>query len=236
METGESHNPEQVIETLVRSGVIQGAEGDKLQFTPAFSTVLEEQLSFVSGTDEAEIAKRLTAITGDESYTEGILDVGAGSDRLPAEYLSLGEYEELSHLDRLQALTVFDQFYSPPPPSEGSPDAFVPVRGDRLPFLFEMYDPAIVYIWRGDCPPCDLVRDDLNEIFPEQPADVGLFSVFGPDWSELLQEKYDVTGGPTTLFIEEGGIDYRVYSAPPRELLRNECQRYTDALESASLS
>ncbi len=230
MITVETDNPEEVIDTLVRLGVIEAQNGEGLQFTPTFATVLEEQGSFVASADESEVRNRLHSETGDELVTEAILDVGSGSTRLPIEYLALAEYEELSHFSRLQALTVFDQFYSPPPPSEGSPDAFLPVRGDRLPFLFELCDPAIVYIWLRECPPCDLVREDFNEIFSEQPADIGLFSLFGPDWSELLQEKYDVTGGPTTLFVEDGSIDYRVYKAPPQDHLLNECQRYTDAL------
>jgi thiol-disulfide isomerase/thioredoxin len=230
MGTLETDNPEEVIDTLVRLGVTEAQSGENLQFPPTFVTVLEEQESFVVSADKSEVRNRLHFGTGDELVTEAILDVGSESNRLPVEYLALAEYEELSHFSRLQAFTVSDQFYSQPPPSEGSPDAFLPVRGDRLPFLFELCDPVIVYIWLRECPPCDLVREDFDGIFSEQPADIGLFSLFGPNWSELLQEKYDVTGGPTTLFVENGSIDYRVYKAPSKDHLLNECQRYTDAV------
>jgi len=235
MGTGESDDPERVIDSLARSGVIEGTGEKKVQFTEEFATVIEEQRSFLSSADESAITERLDPVTGEETVTEAILDVGAESDRIVAEYLALADCDGLAHADRLRALTVFDQFYSSPPPARGSPDAFLPVRGDRLPLLFEVYDRAIVYIWREDCRPCDAVRNDLDEIFSDQPDDLGLFSVFGPDWAAPLQEKYDVTGGPTTLFIEDGRIDYRVYSAPPPSHLFRECRRYTDALDDASI-
>lgn len=233
METEGSNDAEEILDTLVQVGVV-GIEDERggLRFTSDFLTTLEEVESFVTRADEAEIMDELDSVTGDEDVSRTLLDIGTESGRLVMEYLALSQFEGLSHLERLQALTVFDTFYVPPPPTEGSPEMFLPVRGERLPFLFEMNDRAIVYIWREDCPPCEIVKDDLDEIFSRQPEDVGLFSVYGPDCSELLQERYDITGGPTTLFIEDGEIDYRVYSAPPRDLLLEECRRYTDDLDS----
>ncbi len=223
------YDSERLVDALIEANVLTSDDrSGGVRFTTEFSDVLDERTSFVDNSTESAISEEINSISGNENETSALLELGEDDSRIIAEYLALDAFDCLSHVDRLRALTTFDSFYSPPPRSEGSPQSFLPVCGDRLPFLFEMYDRAIVYIWREDCPPCDIVKTDLEEIFPEPPDDIALLSVYGPESGELLAEKYSVTGGPTTLFIRDGRIDFRLYSAPSRDLLERECQRHRE--------
>lgn len=152
------------------------------------------------------------------------------SERNPAailDYLALSELcgDALEKGERAWVSVILDGLEPDPVRAEGSPDLFTPIDAQKLPFVEQFFRKAIVYIWREDCDPCDVVRGDFDEIFEEPPTEMALFSAFGPDASELLQEEYDVVGGPTTLFLFDGRVDTRHIGAPHREALETEIEK-----------
>jgi hypothetical protein len=141
-----------------------------------------------------------------------------------ADYETLMRFvPELEHANRVGVLNVLGGLRRGQPPDEGAPEAFLPVHGDRLPALVRLQRAAIVYAWREDCDPCDLVCSDFDEIFEETPPeDVMLYAVYGPEWAVELREAFDIGGAPTTLFIRNGTIDSRFIGAHTRSALENE--------------
>jgi hypothetical protein len=110
----------------------------------------------------------------------------------------------------LWAAVMLNQYRPSLPPGDGTPDYFLPVHGDRLPTLLKLSSEAIVYVWRHECPPCELVRSDLEGLIDPEAIDRPLYAVYGPDAPELLQEMYDVFGGPTVLFCVGDRVDMRI--------------------------
>jgi hypothetical protein len=81
-----------------------------------------------------------------------------------------------------------------------------------------------VYVWREECRPCDIVREWFEELFPEPPDDIGLYAVYGPDWAETVKEQFDVTVGPTTLFVVDGRVDCRHIGARTKASVEKEIE------------
>lgn len=149
----------------------------------------------------------------------------ANAPNLLGRYVALAsELPDASPERRLQLLAVVDGFFPPAPPDDGAPAAFLAVHGSRLPFLLSLYRRAVVYVWREDCPPCEGMREALEEAFPEPPSDLALLAVFGPDDPELLADEYGVTAGPTTLFAVGGAVDARLVGSHYADVVRQEVE------------
>lgn len=216
--------PERLIEALLESGVL-GTEGpDELRITESFSERLDGWTSTIEEMDEPDLRGELTSFATDEEV-DALIDRCADCPTVLSEYLALGGVDQLSHADRLRAVTVFDSFRYDGPPESGAPDAFLPVRGERLPIIFDVYEKTIVYIWLEDCEPCDITCGDFDDILTERPDNIGLFAVYGPECSSLLQERYDVTGGPVTLFTLDGEIDVRLEGPKYRQVIETEIEK-----------
>lgn len=204
-------NPGDVMTTLLENQIITESVTGSIDFTDSFKGLVDEARSRVSEgsvSGDTNIAHLLA-----ESPELAALDVVLES-RVP----------DLPRSTLIQAVTVLDYIDSPPEYTSGAPEHFLPVQGGRLPSLLAVHDRAIVYIWREDCKPCDLVFDDFSEIFFEPPEDISLFAVYGPPSTKLLSEGYDVIGAPTILFVVDGEVDARLVGAPPRVQLESEVE------------
>lgn len=130
------------------------------------------------------------------------------------EYLALRDFvSDLTHLEIVQGLIGLEIVQRGPPESSGTPNAFTSVYGDQLPYLLKLVRRAVVYVWRHDCDPCEVMVETFDGLFEASPQDVSFFSVYGPDSAQILEEEYDVQGGPVTLFVIDGAVDSRVYGA-----------------------
>ena len=106
---------------------------------------------------------------------------------------------------------------------DGTPDGFVPLCWEEADTLVSLCDRCIVYIWRDDCPSCETMKDNLSEIFGQDaPEDVLALSIYGPNNVAKLQEEYDVSVGPTTLFTLNGSIDSRFVGAADSSAIEDE--------------
>lgn len=228
-EADESLDHTELVDQLIEYGVLVLTDNDELKFGSEFKDSLDEYESEVSSWDGETIQEELVAVTGyEEEEAERFLEIAGDATEIIAEYFALSAIEELSHQEKLRIVTVFDSFRDDPPPSEGSPAAFFPVRGERIPFLVNFYNRAIVYVWKHDCPPCELMQEDINEVFPEAPEDLALFSVFGPDSPRFLYDEYSVDGAPTTLFFLHGTVDARLRGAFYKRVIKKEVEKLRD--------
>jgi thiol-disulfide isomerase/thioredoxin len=203
--------------TLLEAGVLT-EEGDGVRLTERFLNTVERNRVAV---DSADAENPLSALGLDPTGPMAGLD----ADDLPfiVEYAALAELVSDATLEDLVRWTVvLDQFRVDGPQTRGSPEPFLPVSVEKLPTCLSLFSPAIVYVWKDDCEPCDLVRDDLENLFDGTAENMALFSVYGPADSVLLQERYDVMGGPTVLFMIEGRVDARLVGAHSRSTLESE--------------
>lgn len=141
-----------------------------------------------------------------------------------AGLLALREHLDIAETHCVQLLPVLDQFLRGVPESTGTPEPFVPSRGDLLHLLIPVLQRGIVYFWRYECNPCDLVKGDFEEYFGTSPPDMALLSVYGPNWIDDV-EGYDVGAAPTILFLRAGRIDARLVGAFPPKALQKEIEK-----------
>lgn len=182
-----------------------------------------------------ETLSRVTSATSQEpAASELALENAAPTDELAVledheEYSAIysaldAALDTATHVQKLQLIPLINAFHGSGVELDGVPEYFYPVPGDLLNHLLSHYKRAIVYVWRHDCPPCRTVKADFETFFEQPPTDIALFAVYGPEWASLLQEQFDITGGPATLFIVNGEVDARLYGAHPRDTLRNELE------------
>jgi thiol-disulfide isomerase/thioredoxin len=158
-----------------------------------------------------------------------VAELGSEDTPFLVEYAALSEaVPDATPEEVIQWTAVLDQFRADGPPTEGAPEPFLTVAGEKLRSYVELFSPAIVYVWRRDCDPCEAVRADFEAIFDDPPGDIALLSVYGPDNSRMLHEEFDIEGGPTVLFVVDGRIDARLVGAHTRSKLEAEIEILRD--------
>lgn len=207
---------------LIGTDVIQPAEEEGMfELTNKFDEHLQQ---FRQETDNMEKA-------GLKEVTQEILGNGSSMKCLSESeyryfvetYRALTEFVEGLHQNEaFRFVSIMDYFQRGVPPSGGAPSSFVPVHGDRLNLLLQLYDRVIIYIWRENCNPCDIVRQDFEDIFDSPSEELALLAVHGPESASFLYEEFDVGGAPTTLFAVDGRIDSRLLGSVRREAMLEE--------------
>jgi len=133
--------------------------------------------------------------------------------------------DTLSFGERVNTVAIIEQFLNGFPPAEGAPSSFTPLYAAQLEYLTKIYPRAIVYIWRNNCDPCEVMQAEFDELFKTHPDDLGLFAVFGPEDAETLAEEYDAVAAPTTLFLINGDVDCRLLGAHHRTAIEAEIDK-----------
>ncbi len=142
-----------------------------------------------------------------------------------AELLALADH--LADIETtLQVFPTLDLFGENPPPMEGAPELFVQVTGPRLRTLAKVYERLIVYAWGYECPPCDTVQGDFDELLDDPIEGIPMVSVCGEDCARLLHETFELRGAPTVLFLLEGRVDLRLEGAQHRNVLERELEKF----------
>lgn len=214
------------VDRLIACGVFEDVDGTRLRLAEGFREAIAEHREALATRDADGVREAVAALTEDDSAVEALC-VGAEYDRdLLSRYVAIGERDpDLSATQALALAVIVGQLEGDVPPSHGAPKAFLPVGGSDLVRLVDLCQRCIVYAWRDDCPPCETVREDFDEIVGDDPPrDVLPLAVYGPDCSRLLDEEYDVVGAPTTLFTLNGKVDARLVGVPERETLEREIQ------------
>lgn len=213
---------ERVLEQLLDSDVLRGK--DDLAYTDHFLKKRdhwESSLKSDGGQEHSAVERVIDA----ESMRHRVNSVAKNNVTFAALYLSLSEMvSESDELSLVAATVVLNSLEDGQNHTSGSPDGFLPVSGEDISTYTSMYARAIVYVWRENCPTCELVREDLEEIFADSSEEIALLSVYGPSCAELLSKEYDVGGGPTVLFFRNGTIDSRTVGALQPGILQEEVE------------
>lgn len=219
---------EDYIEQLFSKQVLTEDDDGRLQLTDSYLAKVTEYRTTVDE-GEQEWDELITETVTEEGNVQQILDPSWKQEDYLAHLLALTQYTD-GAVDKewLQMAAVLSQLSDPRPRAEGAPKAFLPIHGDWLDIFMDLFPNAVVYVWREDCDPCDLMKEKFDEIFDEPPDDVALFAIYGPEHAQFLSEAYDIAGGPATLFMLDGEVDVRLYGAHYRKVLDNEIATLRD--------
>lgn len=216
---------ERTFTRLIENEVLSVLEATgEVELTARFCDELDANRELVTGAGDQR-ARKLREVFVDEAQVDQFDEIVSKSPTFVARLVTLADFLSERPLDELVQMTIaLDQFFRQPPPEEGVPEAFYAINGDQLDVL-SFYNRAIVYVWRHDCEPCDRMRAVFDELFPEPPEDIALFAVYGPDWSRELKRNYDVTAGPSTLFVVDGRVDARLLGSHHRAAIEAEIEQ-----------
>lgn len=217
------------IGVLTSKGILLEDSSDgQLALDPQFQKAVESRSESFNGSAGDAVINEVDLQGMATSDLDRLETVLSEAPRMAGLFVELHPRLASFDLEQILHLTiVLENVIMDPAPSEGSPRAFLPIHADRLPTIFPVLQQAIVYIWLEDCDPCEQVVNAFNELFSQPPGNIALYAVYGPEDAELLEGKFDVSGGPTTLFVKNGTIETRLYGRQSKTVLDKEIKLLT---------
>lgn len=210
-------------ELLFSSGVLTAADG-RVSLSAQFESTIDDYRATITDLPRSELSRLIREKVDAEPVVDSLVELAALDPGVGAELCALSDHVEVTTNDWLPLLPVLRLFRNEAAPTDGVPDGFVPVPGEHVPHLADIYSRVLVYIWLDDCPPCDVLKRRLESIFDHR-AGVLLFAVYGPAHREFLAQAYDVTAGPALLFMRDGTVDTRLYGAHGAGVIDTELER-----------
>jgi len=223
-------NSERLASKLSEAGIITSVNKETcLKLSDDFQQSIERWYFDSDTSREAAARQVLARLTdSDELVTRGAR-IAHRDPRFVSVLLAVDEYiEDITANEAISITMAISQLYSGAPKGEGAPEGFIPVRGGLIPTLIELYGYTVVYVWRYDCDPCDVMREEFESLVEAFPDEIALLAVYGPDWAETIYEKYNVKGAPTTLFLHNGEVVTRLVGAHYSVKLEREIERLYD--------
>ena len=227
-------NETELFETLIQSGILTEQDGEAVQLSSEFESAVMEYSDQMN--TETDLRVVLEEVGTSPEHVANLVSIADDDPEFVARYLAVRDQAEtLEFVESVRVLILLDQFSEPTPPTDGSPEPFFPIRGERLPAMLAIFPVTVVYVWREQCPDCDAMRDTLEAVFTDNYDQITLFSVYGPDCAKMLKDRYEVVGGPTTLFVVGGEIDARLQGAHVEEVVEEEVDKSLTTAEMQDL-
>jgi hypothetical protein len=220
-------DPNSVLNALRESNVVtvDGATGD-VHTSSEFDDAVDDRSTVLGEADRDELSAEIKSHVPHESAVELIRRIGPADIDYVPEYVEITERVPALPLEtRILVLITVAAMRSDDVRMEGTPAAFTPIDGDLLDCL-DAFSHSILYVWRDECPTCDIVKEKLDEILAEPPSDVALFALYGPAHAETVHRQFDVVGGPTTLFLREGCVHTRLVGDKATSGIENEIELF----------
>lgn len=210
---------EEIIERLVDANVLLEADhGESFVLTKEFRALENEKLTALEERDESS-----TTI-----FEEQIGRIEEGPAEPNLENIARAEVlaEMVDGMTVDEGFSIARGFHVFETRPEEVPDGFVPLEFNEISTFLKQYDGAVLYVWRRDCPPCDTVRDRLEQLLKSDviPRNLGLGAVCGPDCVTVLREQYDATVAPTLLFCIGTKVDSRLVGAHDISIIQHEIE------------
>lgn len=205
-------DPENTIDHLITSGILE-TDGEELYVANHIRDLVEERDPEVEKT-EFEFLKDLDEIgsTGNGESVDPQFESLVG--------VIQREVDDMPEDQLFKSALLLFSYIVKPEKVHGTPDGFLIARGSWLEVIGTVFPKMMVYVWREDCDPCDTMKSALSEM--DIPDEVLPISIFGPESAQLLREKFDVQGGPTTLFVRENSVMTRLHGVHPPNALEKQ--------------
>jgi|AntRauTorcE11897_2_1112592.scaffolds.fasta_scaffold00307_14 hypothetical protein len=211
------------VDQLIKRDVFEATGDDELRPTESFREAVDRHRRTLTDRDD-ERSAAVAELTDDPDVADTFAAADISDLDFLARYIALrNRTADLSAAQALTLTVVIGQLETGMPRADGAPEAFLPVDGEDLVRLVRLHDRCVVYAWREDCPPCETIKADFDDLFgAEPPGDLLLLAVYGPDCARLLNREFDVNAAPTMLFTLDGRVDSRFVGTPSAEGLESE--------------
>lgn len=219
-----------MFDELLSEGILTDVSANgSVRLTERFEETVANERERITELNETKREELVRETVRTDDSEDVLYEIGKQDADFIARYAVVEAYmDDVSEERPIRSVYALDQFFHESTPTSGVPDGFLPISGNLLRYVPDLFTKSIAYIWREDCDPCDVVRADLEQILDEPAQDIALFAVYGPEYSVLLSEEFDVVGGPTTLFIAGGSVDARIQGASHRMAIENEVEILRD--------
>jgi len=206
---------------LIESGVVSMTDAGDVELSDDYVDSVERYRRL---SDEARTTPVQEQVDGAKGRLDSAIDSG-----LVTHFCALSEWlADTSFETLVPTALVVQAFERSLPPVSGVPEGFVPILGNQLESVIRLHGRTIIYVWREECPPCDVMKEDLEELDSELVRDIGQFAVYGPKWAAHLQKTYDVTGGPVCLFAADGTVQSRLYGSHYPDVIESEIRSLSE--------
>ncbi|WP_144798245.1 thioredoxin family protein [Halorubrum depositum] len=218
------------VDRLIERDVFEAAGDDELRPTESFRAAVDRHRRTLTDRDADERSAAVAELTDDPDVADTFAAADVSDLDFLARYVALrNRAADLSAAQALTLTVVIGQLETGMPRSDGAPAAFLPVDGEDLVRLVRLHDRCVVYAWREDCPPCETIKADFDDLFgADPPGDLLLLAVYGPDCPRLLDREFDANAAPTMLFTLDGRVDSRFVGTPSAEGLESEIETLRD--------
>lgn len=218
------------VDRLIERDVFEATGDDELRPTESFRAAVDRHRRTLTDRDADERSAAVAELTDDPDVADTFAAADVSDLDFFARYVALrNRAADLSAAQALTLTVVIGQLESGMPRSDGAPAAFLPVDGEDLVRLVRLHDRCVVYAWREDCPPCETIKADFDDLFgADPPGDLLLLAVYGPDCPRLLDREFDTSAAPTLLFTLDGRVDSRFVGTPSAEGLESEIETLRD--------
>ncbi|WP_049983532.1 thioredoxin family protein [Halorubrum sp. BV1] len=219
-------SPTDTVDRLIERDVFEATGDDELRPTESFREAVDRHRRTLTDRAVDERSAAVAELTDDPDVADTFAAVEVSDVDFLARYVALrNQTADLSATQALTLTVVIGQIETGMPRTEGAPAAFLPVHGEDLVRLVRLHDRCVVYAWRDDCPPCETIKADFDDLFgADPPGDLLLLAVYGPDCSRLLNREFDVSAAPTMLFTLDSHVDSRFVGTPSTEGLEREIE------------
>lgn len=218
----ESDDPEAILNKLITFGALRERNGG-LSESELYRETYEDALDASNDSRDAyaEIAERYVpdgemSVPRDLFPSVEILASINSIERLAPEFPTHLLLPAAISMKRVESL----------PSDVEVPDGFVPLFGWEVEYFIEQHTAAILYFWSDDCPPCDRLREDFSELVSEGAIqdDVGLAAIYCSRDTKI-DDKFDITITPTTLFSVRGNVYSRLIGDHPKNTVLAEINK-----------
>lgn len=222
-------NENDLLSTILDSGITSIDENtQEIRLRDSFQQTVLDNKKTIETSNFKEYQENLLGLGLTEEDLAQLQNLSEIDTEFVSIYLSLAESTTELNSDELTRLSILLQQLPDLPPQSGTPNAFIQVPASQLELLLALKKKSIVYIWRNECESCELMKEDLNELFPKPIEELGLYAIYGPNWAEQLQDHYAVMGGPATLFFINNQVNSRLYGAHRKSKLKKEVEIFRD--------
>lgn len=197
--------PEELLEELLSAGVL-AESGEELELTESFQSARADRKAELNDADEDD------QDAARESVAEPLgLDAEMVDFHLVSSARALADVAGFDAETAARVALSLKRFDGPPP-EHGTPEGFTAITGEEIPAFLEENPATLIYFWRENCPSCDELRADLEDLREagDVPEEVELAAVYGPGSPQFLRAEYDVVVAPTVLFCANSRVDARL--------------------------
>jgi hypothetical protein len=218
------------IDLMLERDIVCESESNNYFISNEFKRVQQEIYQELLKLNEKKIDNRFNSIFSTSLYSDNPGYIHEDKIMMLSYYKALDSFLENNNNKEttIRSICGIEILQNSSSKRSGDPDYFVPSNEKILRRIVRFFPKSVIYVWKDECRPCDLVKSDLEEIFAKDYKSISLFSMPGPENSKFLYEGYDIIGAPTLLLASYGDVIYRHQGAKYKSAIESDLNKLRD--------